>query len=149
MSESNKKFSRSHYLINSKLQLSLVFYFMMIGVAVGVGGYWQLSCAIQGAITGINEGIPGIDVQSLPLLLESLKIDLLRQQAISSIAGLVTIFLGGILISHRIAGPLYRIESAMKAYLEKGDQSEVHLRKNDFAGSLAVLYNQLIKKASK
>lgn len=149
MSESNKKFSRSHYLINSKLQLTLVFYFMMIGLAVGIGSYWQLARAIQGSIKGINEGIPGIDVQSLPLLLESLQGDLLRQQAISSLAGLMAIFLGGILISHRIAGPLYRIESAMKAYVEKGDQSEVHLRKNDFASSLAALYNQLIKKASK
>jgi hypothetical protein len=144
--DTSKKFYRSHFLINSKLQLSLVLYFVAIGLAVAIGSYILLYRGFQGYIDEVASGLPGIDKNAVTEVLKDLRSNLLRDFAVSSVSGLVGVFLGGILVSHRIAGPLYRIEQAMKGFVNEGNDSEVHLRKHDYAKSLADLYNQMVKK---
>lgn len=52
----------------------------------------------------------------------------------------------GLLLSNRIAGPLYRIEAALKKYLETGEYSDIKLREGDLFSSLADLLNKSISK---
>jgi hypothetical protein len=140
------KLTRTNYLINSRMQLAIVLYFLTIGIAVAVGSYFLLSRGFQGYIDQISAGLPGISKENFPEVLGDLRSSLMKDFLVSSISGLVGVLLGGILISHRIAGPLYRLETAMKSYLKSGDRSEVHLRKHDYGSELAALYNQVIKK---
>ncbi len=59
---------------------------------------------------------------------------------------IVLIIIFGLFYSHRLAGPLYRIESDIKSYLDGDDTVQVHLRKNDFFQTLADLINKVLKK---
>ncbi len=55
----------------------------------------------------------------------------------------------GIFYSHRIAGPMYRIEMDIKRVLDGEKGVTIRLRKKDKLKSLADLVNQLIKKVEK
>lgn len=60
---------------------------------------------------------------------------------------LIVVF--GIFYSHKLAGPLYRIETDLKYMLDNDEVHPIHLRKNDFYQNLADLLNQFIEKFKK
>ena len=68
-------------------------------------------------------------------------------------AGLIAVITFGLTISHRIAGPIYKIEKVLTALNNsdnlKGENFEIKLRKKDFFQNLAVLINKLIQSKTK
>lgn len=81
-------------------------------------------------------GLKRHDIVLPPLLINNLLIMLM-------------IIIVGIFYSHRIAGPMYRIETDIKRVLDGEKGVTIHLRKKDKLKSLAELVNQLIKKVEK
>ena len=63
--------------------------------------------------------------------------------ALFSLAG---IFLYAIFFSHRIAGPLYRINAILRALIEDRDPPVVKFRDDDYFHPTAVLLEELSKK---
>ncbi len=55
------------------------------------------------------------------------------------------LFVGGIFLSNRIAGPIYRLDSHIKRILETGEWSEVQFRSGDYFPQLADHINSLIR----
>ncbi len=78
-------------------------------------------------------GLKRQDIVLPPLLINNLLIMLI-------------IIVVGIFYSHRIAGPMYRIETDIKRVLDGEKNVRINLRKKDKLKSLAELVNQLIKK---
>ena len=68
-------------------------------------------------------------------------------------AGLIAVITFGLTISHRIAGPIYKIEKVLTAINNsdnlKVENFEIKLRKKDFFQNLAVLINKLIQSKTK
>jgi len=51
-------------------------------------------------------------------------------------------------LTHKVAGPLYRMEKLVKAMAEKGQAEEIRIRKNDELHGLASALNELMRKIS-
>lgn len=64
----------------------------------------------------------------------------------TSVLVLVIVSVVSLVLSHRTAGPLYRLNGHMNRIADGGDISEVKFRKNDFFPELAEAYNRQIKR---
>jgi len=146
MAGTPKPFFRRRFLVEPKFQFTLVLYFLLIGVPVAVGNYYLMRQAFQGYIDQVAAGMSGVNPEIVPGMFADLRKTLLSYFVVGSVSGLIAFAVGGILVSHRIAGPLYQLEEAMKEYLETGVVKTVRFRKHDFAERVASLYNQVIAK---
>jgi methyl-accepting chemotaxis protein len=63
---------------------------------------------------------------------------------INNLCIMILIAILGVFFSHRIAGPLYRIQLVITAALEGDHEQRVHLRPRDFGGELADKVNELL-----
>ena len=61
----------------------------------------------------------------------------------------LVIFIIGIIITHRIAGPLYNIENKLDKALEGEDIELIHLRKGDELQELSAKVNMLLQELKK
>ena len=73
----------------------------------------------------------------LPLMLQTVAIELM---VVSLLTIIMTLF-----ISHKIAGPLYRLKMNLKD-LGNGNLKHMHLRKEDQLKEVAISYNEAIDK---
>lgn len=135
--EQPKRFRRKQYLIKTKFQLKytgLILLFMFI--VAWLAGYtvyctgWLL----------MGEKLANVYPQGrLVAIMRTINITLLLRLAL--ITPLVVLI--SILLSHRVAGPLYRIERFLRS-VAKGDFSmKLHLRKNDELQDLAGSINEM------
>ncbi len=61
-----------------------------------------------------------------------------------------SIYIGiGLLISNRIAGPLFRIENELREYIKSGDLKSIRIRKGDLFSDLNQLINEALNKSQK
>ena len=74
------------------------------------------------------------------------KSSLLIYTVISMIASLIMLLIAGLLITHKIAGPIKRFENYFLNLSKGMDTQEVHVRKNDYFLELFDAYNKSIKK---
>lgn len=58
------------------------------------------------------------------------------------LANVLVLVLGGIVLSHRVAGPLYRLNVHMKEIAEGKTQGKVKFRNKDFFLELADSFNE-------
>lgn len=70
--------------------------------------------------------------------------------ALSALGIILVLGAGGLVLSHLIAGPIYRLESHMRRVEEENASpaslTEVQFRKGDFFPELAQAYNRLLKR---
>ena len=133
----------SNILINSSFQfrfmrmifgLLLVTYSSVIIVAYWIYGQvfdklleMDLPLEAQDLITNIRE----IDIFIAALLFGALACFFLA---------------ASLLISHKIAGPLYNLESKIEEMIESGQLKNIKFRKGDFFPSLEQKFNELVSK---
>lgn len=53
--------------------------------------------------------------------------------------------IGGIWLSHKVAGPLYRLHQELSKMKEQGHLSQVHFRKGDFFPEIPEAFNQVVE----
>ncbi len=99
-------------------------------------------------ITLSNTGLEPLNYQKEIVGLKRHEI-VLPPLLINNLLIMLLIIVVGIFYSHRIAGPMYRIETDIKRVLDGEKSVEIHLRKKDKFRSLAELVNQLIRKLEK
>ena len=106
-------------------------------VTIGVV-YWLARHSTTVAIINGRVGVHSTAEYLLPLLQQTFLIEL-------CVVSLATIFMT-VLVSHKIAGPLYRLK-VMLAGLGEGDVStRMHLRQGDQLQKVAESYNEAINK---
>ena len=65
--------------------------------------------------------------------------------AVTSLVAVIALGVGGLLISHRVAGPIERLKNHMKSIARGETDREVTFRKGDFFIELADAYNAALK----
>ncbi|MEI6080636.1 MAG: hypothetical protein WCQ53_08390, partial [bacterium] len=61
---------------------------------------------------------------------------------IASVVVFVVIFLSGLFFSHRIAGPIYRMNMYLRSIAPENLATTINFRKMDFFQDLAISYNK-------
>ena len=134
------KFRRKQYLTNKRYQfrmLGLLFVIVFIGtfIAILATHYFTLSAIVHQAQQAKEP--PELDklifATFQPLIIVSIVIFMILTPII-------------IYISHRIAGPLYRLKMYMKKVSEGNFTSELHFRKFDEIHDVADTFNEMIAK---
>lgn len=131
--------SRNKYFILKSTQLNLVFSFLTIAMIILV-------------ITASNIAFFVMYFKNFILTQsESIKLTVLMRAALSAfgmkllflfLAEIIIIFIMGILISHRIAGPIFKVMKIVK-FNKEGDLSQkIVLRKSDLLFELASSINE-------
>lgn len=122
-------------IIRPKLQLKLVFSFMgmtllamMLQFMIFLKTITNIASALPADHDVLMESVPEIVVQSLLL---------------SFLVVVPLVFLVGVLMTFRIAGPIYRFESWCKQLLRGEDPGACALRKGDELNELCALLNQV------
>lgn len=134
---------RVNYLIKKDFQLDVVFKFLVIALVNNAILYSAFYLFFKNfSKEALEMGIPKQHV--FFLFIDQVQNDF----NIFFFAALLTctlfITISGIYISHKIAGPLYKIEKHMQECVESGDLSEINFRKGDYFNELEINYNKLI-----
>lgn len=78
-----------------------------------------------------------------------LRVQLMQMFKLLSVVGLLfiaSLFVIGIVISHKTAGPLYQYHKVLEALLNGEQQARITTRDGDDFKEVAVLFNQVIEK---
>ena len=139
--KSPRQYQRRNYYIDKKFQTKFIMKFWLI-VAIGslsvvAAVYWM---AQNTTTVGIMDGRVGVHTTAkylLPLMLQTVAIEL---ALVSIFTIIMTLF-----ISHKIAGPLYRLQMTLKA-LGNGNLRPMYLRQGDQLQEISSSYNEAVEK---
>lgn len=137
---------RKTYLINKSFQLKFCL-FLMIPILLSQLIFWICieyffhKMIMLGQTSNLPAGHPFYSFISVQ------KNDLTLIVLLASIALAVIIFVWGILLSHRISGPLYHLKKYMdEADIETVRTRPLKFRKGDFFHEIPESFNKFIKK---
>jgi methyl-accepting chemotaxis protein len=139
------KSSRKSFIINKKFQYSLIGYFLFLSLvmsAINFLGIWYFFSSIKEQAFIAN--LPG-DHVFIDFLSHQKTILLSIFFIVSALTFLVVFFLG-VMISHKIAGPLYRLKKHLESTSTK-TVSPVEFRKGDYFNDLKDAFNEFIKRS--
>ena len=124
---------RVHYLINKRMQLAWTFRFLFVIIVFALFVAFEMYITMWPVASGL---IP-----------EEL-INLARHQVLFrlicfSFPAILVIILFALIFTHRIAGPLYRLEKTLDKLLQGEDVKPIRLRKNDELKDLTIKINSL------
>ena len=148
MKTDKKRNRRRNILSNPKAQIRIVAFFALLASVYAATNYYIAMKALN-TLAG--------EVLSLPLS-NSLRYDvgvmlnnqaevLNLQLALFTFLTIFMLSLGGVLLSHRIGGPIYRIREHLKGLTDGSMQPHyVHFRKGDFFHDLADAFNKYQEK---
>jgi hypothetical protein len=97
--------------------------------------FWEIFDLIIARVSILSSSAPEILIQ--------LRASLMWKLVLIEVAFWIASFVVGILMSHRTAGPLYKLAMAMKELREGKPNVELHFRKYDFFKNLADEFNAL------
>jgi len=140
----DKASRRKILLINPKFQLT------MIGFNVGLAAIAIILLYLENTFvfarfTGTN--LP--ELRTDPILMELLREDQQKMNiAFGITAGIVLIALsiGGLILSNRVAGPLYRLRRHMDDIASGKIDTDVKFREKDFFPELANSFNKVLER---
>jgi methyl-accepting chemotaxis protein len=134
-------YQRRNYYIDKKFQTKFIVQFWLIA-AIGslfviAAVYWL---ARNTTTVGIMDGRVAVHTTAeylLPLMLQTVAIEL---AVVSFFTIIMTLF-----VSHKIAGPLYRLNATLRA-LGNGNLRPMRLRQGDQLQEVASSYNEALEK---
>lgn len=134
--------NRKVILINRKFQLSVIGWFSLVSLITTVIYFVAMNLFFT------RMASEGLDAGLLPdhvffRYLEEQQALMTRIFLIGAAASVLVILLGGLWLSHRVAGPIHRLVSHMRA-----GPSDVPLkfRKDDYFPEIEEAFNEFIKK---
>ena len=138
---------KSSYLINPKFQWTLIGYAALVAFLILVTVYGLFTYGFhEFAQMGQQAGLPPDHVYfQFISMQESTFLRVIG--AIAIMVGLILI-VGGIMVSHKIAGPIYRMQKEFNtmAANPEVELTPIKFRKGDYFPELADSFNQLVEK---
>jgi len=141
-------FWKRTYLLEPRLQIGITLYMLLFAIAALAMSY----VSVKQSLLAVLENAAGISPSCHTLINEN-------EDSVRSILSIVFgtnavimaafALVGGILISHRIAGPLFRLKAVLRQILDGEDPGEIRFRKSDFCADLVPLLQELKKARSK
>lgn len=141
-------FLRRKFLINNRFQLELIFYFLAFYTVTLVAIY-LLMWKTLGAVVDEAARVMPHSREALLLLQTNYGPALSRVYLMFGITGAAFTFMGGVMISHRAVGPLFRLRRIL-AQAAQGDVTEkIECRKDDYFQDLFVELSKLLSAVGK
>ncbi|HAR41768.1 MAG TPA: hypothetical protein DCS07_03935 [Bdellovibrionales bacterium] len=141
----NTKRSLRKYLINPRFQLSMLAYFAVISLVTILAIYistrmaWN-SLATSPLLTRL------VGDQFLQALLAEQRSTLTSIFVIASVEALLILMISGMIISHQVAGPIYRIRKSLDKIADGHYPKPVTFRKHDYFLEVEESFNRAIKR---
>jgi hypothetical protein len=136
-----KKSLRSQFLIDREIQFQVVGYVFLIWVVSTVGMAYLVNSATNAAFDSILAD-PGAGPYRETL--KELQLNIRTFGFVGILIGMIGSLIGGIIVSHRVAGPIFSLKRAINKAVESGTLEPVHFRKGDFTLELGEAYNRLV-----
>ncbi len=139
--------SQRRLLINPRFQLTFLGALGILAVVVIIVSYAISRYFLhEFERVALEQGL-SIDHALFGLLREQQR-DMATVFGLTTLAVLVILTAGGLLLSHLIAGPLHRLELAMKREASDGEGAgaPVNFRKWDFFPELAAAFNAMLRR---
>ena len=135
---------RRTYVINKKFQFSVLGWVTAISVFVTLANYLGLSFFFN----KMRALAVGAQLNSNHVYFKFLS----EQEAIMwkifmyiAVASAIMIIVGGIFLSHQIAGPLYRLTQHLKSHKKNENVPALKFRKGDYFPEIEEAFNEFIK----
>ena len=144
MDSQNRK--KSSLLINPRFQWTLIGYAALVATLILITVYSLISFGFHEFIEiGKQAGLPVDHVYFQFIQMQEVTFNRVIF-VISAVVGLVLI-VGGLAISHKIAGPIYRMQKELNRMRESNPPqlSEITFRKGDYFPELAETFNALVR----
>ena len=143
MAERYKRRKRN-FLINKELQGKFALLYLLLAIVglIFIGIFFAASSYDHLTISYDNHTV---EVGSTPSVLFG---ELLRSEGLFLLFGGLLIIIITIVLTHRIAGPLYRFEQTLKAMGENRLDQRIYLRRGDEGQALGQLINDFNQKTS-
>lgn len=137
-----KKEKRSKILINPSFQLRFIFYYISaVLLSISIFYLAELYFFNQMFKEGIELNLPANHVYFK--LIVKQKMFMTKIFAITALFVTIILFVFGLLLSHRIAGPFIKLNNYFKK-LGKGEPTgKISFRKNDFFQEIPNSYNEM------
>ncbi len=138
------KNQRKVYLINPSFQLRVTSYFIILAVINILVFYGCVYYFFDMFISkGAELGLP----KNHALFL-FMKEQLGQMTSVFIFTSLITVFIilvAGVIISHRIAGPMYRLNKDLKEMAKNQELKSLKFRKKDFFQEIPEAFNQVVE----
>ncbi|MCX6112926.1 MAG: hypothetical protein NTY22_06585 [Proteobacteria bacterium] len=136
-------YKRRIYLINKDFQIKFIVYTLLLSIVTIAIFYGMVYFFFEESITlGVNAGFPAGHVYYK--FIEDSRADMNTYFIIASIVVFIVIFVSGLFFSHRIAGPIYRMNMYLRSIATENLATTINFRKMDFFQELAISYNKRI-----
>ena len=145
---SGQHHKRSIFLINRKFQLTFIAY-MVVAVAIAIFAFYMSFIYFFKQMIYEGHTLPLPSDHHYFLLLEMQKAFMLKVFIITSIIVFLFLFAFGLLLGHRIAGPIMRLQNKLQKIIEGKQIQSLKFRENDFFQELPSLFNQAMEKLNK
>jgi len=134
-------YRRKVYLINKNFQVKFLLYSVFISfITITIFYLMIYSFYEYGRQLGLEMGFPQGHIWFT--FIEERQTDMISFFLITSIIVFLFIVISGIWYSHKIAGPIYRINSQLRTISLDKIVDKLSFRKRDFFQELAVSYNK-------
>jgi hypothetical protein len=117
---------KRRYVVNRGLQLSIVSYSILLGLWVSLANFFFIYLVVA---TGFNVSA-GLAIAAALLM-------------VAVFTGTVLI---GMVLTNRIAGPMFRLKRHMQDVVDGGQVEEIKLRRNDYFTDVVDVYNAVLIK---
>ena len=143
-----KKDDRKNYLINPTFQLTIVGIFIGISLIVNLIYFFSMSISFEEFFSlGKQLGLPK-ESQFFKFITHQ-KDKFTNIFLATSLLSSLVLIIFGILLSHKIAGPVYRMTEDLKEMTKNKKTKEVHFRKGDFFIELTETFNNFLDSHQK
>ena len=142
------KNNRKVYLINPRFQLRITTYFILlalINILVFYGCVYYFFDIFSSK--GIEIGLPENHV--FFMFIEDQVSQMTSIFIVMSILTIFILLIAGIFISHRIAGPMYRLNMDLRGMAEKKELKMLKFRKKDFFQEIPEAFNLVVDSFKK
>lgn len=130
-----KNIFRRRYLVDKKFQVGTTAYFLSFYFIAIVTLYMFIRFSINTSVENLKDLDP-LNFSTLDLFMEHIIAVLNFSFLVFSGVGGIFAFMGGIVISNKISGPLYRVHSIMQQMVARKYKGSFKVRENDFCGEL-------------
>lgn len=133
------------YLLEPRLQLGITFYFLLFEVATLTMIYFSVKASLVAVLQHTANLSPSCSVL-IKDNEESIRQILMIIFGTNAVVVTLFALVGGILISHRIVGPLFRVKKVLRQILDNEDPGQIRVRRSDYFTEIVPLLEELQKK---
>ncbi len=143
----SKNLNRSNILINPRFQLSIINYVALLFIFV-IAVFYILNIVFYYLLKqkGVDAGL--LASSEYFLFLNKVAKLITISFVFVSFISLIVIYYFGLRLSHRIAGPIYKIDMKLDEMIETNTFQEIKLRNDDYFQDTAKKINDLLQRNS-